>query len=378
MKPAELKDVVDSASASYEHANQLFAPDATGLDRITSELREMVADILQAPADAHVTLTGGGTESNFLAVQAAREWAREVRHVATPNVVVPYTAHPSVDKACFLLGIGVVRIPARGDYRADVDAMSRAVTPDTILIAGSAPSYSHGVVDDIPALAELAAEHDAWMHVDACVGGFLLPFLRDSGRDLPAFDFTVPGVRSISADLHKFGYCPHGVSSLTVRHGEDTRYHTWETVQWPFGHYGRTRFAGSAPAAPIVGAWATMQYLGREGYMRIASTIIRNGEFLQAGVAGIEGIEVLREPEAGIIAFRASDDLSIPALVAAMRARGRSAYWCEQPPALHVLLDPVDQGVLERYLADLAAAVEDVRAGRVTVTNAVATYGSLE
>jgi glutamate/tyrosine decarboxylase-like PLP-dependent enzyme len=193
-------------------------------NRLLAEIEGMVLDILDAPDGAHCCLTTGGTASIILAMKTARDWAAAERPTAgSPEILLPFSAHPAFNKAAAFLGLKVVRVPQGPDWRADIAAMGRAIRPDTIAIVGSAPSWPHGLIDPIPAIAALAREHGLWCHVDACIGGFLLPFYRAAGAPSPPWELAIEG-RSISADLHKFGYTPNGMSSLTLKRGEDRRF----------------------------------------------------------------------------------------------------------------------------------------------------------
>jgi glutamate/tyrosine decarboxylase-like PLP-dependent enzyme len=370
--PPDVFLVARDAFAQFAHMNGGFG-EIPSLTRVNRELRAMVADVLRAPSADGVTITGGGTESNFLAMKTARDWARERGQLTErPNIVVPYTAHPSFDKHADTMGLTVVRVPVAGDFRADPAALAEAVTDDTFMLAGSMPSYSHGVADPIAALAALARERGIWMHVDACVGGFLHPFFRRLGRRLPEFDFTVDGVDSIAADLHKFGYCLNGISTFTLRDEAHREYQRYAMSNWPHGSYVRYTFGGSRSGAPIAAAWAVMQYLGEEGYLDIARRILHVTEQMAAGIRDIPGLELVCEPELGVIAIT-SRELSVPRLAVALRRRGPSTYLNAEPPAIHLLMDPVDDLAVDRYLEKLALASGDVRSGRVT-DQAVAAY----
>ncbi|MGH6718416.1 MAG: pyridoxal phosphate-dependent decarboxylase family protein [Alphaproteobacteria bacterium] len=332
---------------------------------VENDVCAMVQDILEAPEGAATTLTAGGTESNFHAVKTARDWARKTRPGATdPEILLPYTAHPSFDKAAHICGLRTVRVPTRADFRADVAAMARRVNANTVMIVGSAPSYSHGVVDDITDIAALAREHGLWCHVDSCVGGFLIPFLKRLGHPVRNFDFSVPGVRSVSADLHKFGLVlPHGISSFTLSEAADLAFQGFDFANWPYGRYAVTTFAGSRSGHVIAAAWATMRHLGLDGYLKRAEAIVRLGRLLAEGIGRIAGLRVLAPTEAGIFVFT-GDGLDIPALASALEARGYPSSWCKEPPALHLLMYPVeDETIVEEYLVAVAESVAELRAG---------------
>ncbi len=373
--PADLQGVARLAHGAFMHANAFFTTAVPSLARIDAELRAMVGDILRVPAAGAVTPTGGGTESNFLAIKAARDWARANRPgIARPRLVVPLTAHPSFDKAAEVMDLAVTRVGVGADWRADAEQVEAAIDDDVILVAGSAPQYAHGVVDPIAELSAVAAEHGVWMHVDACVGGFLHRWVDEVGPGLPAFDFSVPGVWSVSADLHKFGFCPHGISTLSLRDEALAEFHTYRAgTVWPTGSYSRRGFTGSRPASPVVAAWAVLRFLGADGYREIARGILE----LQAQIVERlpEPLEPVVAPELGVLAVASSAaGVAIPDVAEALTRRGWHPARIAEPEGLHLLLGPVPQTTVDRYLADLEAAVADARTGRVRSLQREATY----
>jgi glutamate/tyrosine decarboxylase-like PLP-dependent enzyme len=362
----EVFQVQKAAAALYAHASQLYAPWVPSLARLETDVQGMVLDLLRAPPGAVCTLSSGGTESNFLAVLTARNWARVHRpEVTAPEIVMPYTAHPTLNKAASYLDVKVIRVPVTADYRADVIAIEQAIGPQTVMIVGSAPPYSHGRIDPVPALGELALRRGLWLHVDACVGGFLAPFMRKLGRSLPEFDLGVPGVTSISADLHKFGYTLLGASTFSLREASLRRYHQFDFSEWPYGPYRSVTFAGTRPSSPIAAAWAVLRLLGEEGYLEIARSILRTSQLLVEGIREIEGLSVLFEPELGVLNV-VSEELDVITVADELTARGWPTARFLEPPALHFLMDRVDdESVIHELLRELAAVVRDVRAGRV-------------
>ena len=332
---------------------------------LIDEVSAMTREILRGPAAAHTTLTSGGTESIFLAVLAARNFARKRRsNLATLNIVIPYSAHPAFDKACHFLGLEVIRTPLEQNGRANIDALREAITDKTVLIAGSAPSFAHGVCDDIPALAAISIEKDVWMHVDACVGGFLLPFLRRIGEPEIPFDFAVDGVRSISADLHKFGYVPRCLSSFTLRDSTDREHHTFTFSNWPCGDYVTEVQAGTRVTSVVASAWVVMKYLGEEGYKELARQLLDAARQYQRGIEAIPGLRLVGKPEAGILVYT-SDTLDIlkiaDNLIAAV---GTPLIVVPEIPGIHMLLQPIQHPKqVEHYLTTLSRVTDSVRRG---------------
>ncbi|HEU5320444.1 MAG TPA: aminotransferase class V-fold PLP-dependent enzyme, partial [Methylomirabilota bacterium] len=319
-------------------------------------------------------MTSGGTESIFLAAHAAREWARRHRpDVAVPEIVAAFSAHPAIDKAAHYLGMRVVRVPTGADFRADTAAMAAAVTPRTVMCYASAPTYSLGVVDPVAALGALAQSRGLWLHVDACVGGILGPFVRELGYPVPAFGLDLPGVASLSADLHKSGYAAKGASVILYRDAEREAAGRYEFSDWPTGLYAVPTFAGTRPGGAIAAAWAVMHFLGAEGYRRIAAVVMEARERLVAGLARIEGLHLWGRPDLWAVAY-GSEDVDIHAVADAMTTRRWSVGRVRTPPGIHLMLTPVHAPIVEAYLADLEAAVAAVRVGAGTASRTPVVY----
>jgi glutamate/tyrosine decarboxylase-like PLP-dependent enzyme len=363
------------AAARFAFSNVFSLPDLPGLARLERELREMVSEVMRVPDGGAVTLTSGGTESNFLAVKAARAKGRE-QGITEPNLVAPFTAHPSFDKAGDELGVAVRRVPVQPSHRADPRGMDAAVDGATIMIVGSAPSYPQGVVDPLDEIAEVAKTRDVWFHVDACVGGFLVPFLIELGEELADFRFDVSAAWSVSADLHKFGYALNGISSLGVRDKTLQELHTYNLPEpgWPFRSYTRVGFAGSRPGGAIASAWTTMQVLGREGYLENARAIRRSGRLIEERVRDIDGLRMMAPPEAGIAAIGVEEGVDPGAISAALLEKGWDIATGLWPPSLHILLDPHPDGLAEWFLADLAEVTATVLSGAASDSRDT-TYG---
>jgi glutamate/tyrosine decarboxylase-like PLP-dependent enzyme len=310
-------------------------------------------------------MTSGGTESILLAVKAAKVRAQRERGVERPNVVLPMSAHAAFDKGCSYFGLEPRRTPVRDDWRADVDAMADAVDDDTVLLVGSAPQYPQGVIDPLPEIAAIAAERGASCHSDACMGGFVLPFLERIGRDVPPWDFRVHGVTSISADLHKYAYVPKGASVLIHRSKDLRRDHTFLFDGWLGGVYGSSGILGTKPGGPIAAAWAALQLLGEDGFCTQVAAAVDARERLVAGVRAIPGLDVVGEPEATMAATWSPDGIvDVFAVGAALDAKGWHLDRQAPPDSLHATCTPIHATIIDEYLADLAAAVAEVGASR--------------
>ena len=345
------------------------------LNRVLAELEGMVLDITGAPEGAHCCLTTGGTESILLAMKTARDWAAaEHPTPGRPEILLPRSAHPAFNKAASFLGLEAVRVAQGPDWRADVAGMARAVTPNTIAIVGSSPSWPHGLIDPIPAIAAIAREHGLWCHVDACIGGFLLPFYRAVNAPVPPWDFAIEGVRSMSADLHKFGFTPTGISSLILRLGEDRRFLRFSFDGWPCGTYATESVIGTRPARIAAAAWATLRRLGRSGYTELARSTLATTQRLVEGLARIGDLQPLAPPQAGILLVT-SPSLDIFAVSAGLKQRGFPHGRVLDPPGRHFAMNPVDDSApVDALLAAFAEAVREVKAGRLKRESSEALY----
>ncbi|MEQ8858902.1 MAG: aminotransferase class V-fold PLP-dependent enzyme [Pseudomonadales bacterium] len=358
-------EVAERAAALYLHENALNTRAFPSLGEIQSEVVGWTADLLNGPAGTSGFLTSGGTESILCGVLAARERGREERGISEGEIVLAESAHAAFHKAAHLFGLTVRKAPVRDDWTADVDAMAREVGPNTVLVVGSAPQYPQGVVDPIPAIAELALSVGANCHVDGCMGGFVLPFAERLGREVPPWDFRVEGVTSISADIHKLGYAPKGVSVILHRTKQLRRYQTFVFDGWLGGFYASPNLQGTRSGLPMAAAWAVIQHLGMEGYLELTRITLGNADRMREGIAAIDGIRVLGDGRFHLIATAADPAVAPPldvfALGDALLARGWFHDRQGPPDTLHSTVSNSNTGVIDQYLADLAACVTEVR-----------------
>ncbi len=340
----------------YSNVNGLIGKLVPSLAKMERDVVDMSLDLFQAPEAAVGYVMSGGTESLFQALYTARELARGLRDVSQPNIIVSRTAHASIEKSAYYLGIEVHRVDELDDRTADVDAMRTAIDDNTILLLASAPAYPHGVFDPIEHIGSLATEKGIPFHVDACVGGFLAPFMRDNGEPIPPFDFAVPGVTSLSADLHKYGYTTKGASVILYRDATLAEHQKIVCDAWPYGPFTVTTLAGSRPAGPIAAAWAVLHHLGREGYQQLAQRIVAANQRLIAGIRSIDGLDHWpNEPELSIWLIT-SETKDIRKIAAAMGSMGWVLFCCDEPSGIHILGDPFPDELIDRFLADLSKA----------------------
>ncbi|NNL66696.1 MAG: aspartate aminotransferase family protein [Myxococcales bacterium] len=353
----EVDALLMEANQLYLYENALNPFRFPSLRQMEVDVVEMTARLLHAPDGFGGCMTSGGTESIIMAVKAARNRAREERGVTSPTLVAPISAHPAFGKAAEYLGLELVQIPLDADYRADLKAAEAAIDERTALVMGSAPNYPFGVVDPIPELAGMAHERGISFHTDSCLGSFLLPFLERLGEPVPPFDFRVPGVTTMSADVHKYGYCTKGAS--TVIHRDDAhlkKYQLFVYDKWPGGLYASFAMAGARPAAPIAAAWAVMRFLGEDGYLKLARRVRDTYQKLREGIAAIPGLVIWGEPVMSVMSF-GSERHDIMAIGDVMDDHGWHLDRQHGPDALHFMVSPEHAEIADAFLADLREAV---------------------
>lgn len=368
--------------ALYAQCNPLHPDVWPSAVKYESEVVHMTAGLLGAGtatrgAGSRIcgTITSGGTESILLAMKAYRDRAHDRHGITAPEIVTPSSAHAAFDKAAEYFGIRRVTVPVGSDLRADVAAMRRAITKNTVALVASAPGFPHGVIDPVPELAQLAQEHRIGLHVDACLGAFVLPFARELGYAVPPFDFAVAGVTSMSADTHKYGYAAKGTSVVLYRDPSLRRYQYFVSTEWPGGLYVSPTLAGSRPGALSAAAWAALVHMGRDGYLDATRRILGAAAQLRAGIERIPGLRVLGDP-LWILAFTA-DGFDIYRVLDAMSHRGWSLNGLQHPACLHlcVTLRHTLPGVVERFLADLAQSADEARTARGSKPGLAPLYG---
>lgn len=357
----EVDEVLRFANEMYMFENALNPLKFPSLATMEKDVVSMTAALLNGPSETRGSMTSGGTESILHAVRVARDRARAERGVTEPAIVIPRSAHPAFAKGAKYFGLDVVHIPLDDDLRADVAAAERLIDDRTALVVGSAPNYPHGVVDPIPELADLASSRGIPFHTDACVGGFLLPFMERAGYDVPPFDFRVRGVSTMSADVHKYGFATKGASVVLHREGGNLRkYQAFMYGDWPGGTYGSLAMAGARPAAPVAAAWAVMNFLGVEGYVRLTKQTIETARRIREGVEHA-GLQIIGDPVASVLAFTGPNIFGVGDQ---MDDRGWHLDRQHDPDALHLMVSPAHHRVVDEFLSDLTDAVASASASR--------------
>jgi len=358
----ESRRLGDEAYEAFRRFNAIFSGLEPAAAQIEDDVMAMCAEIFNGGADGRCNITSGGTESIYCAMLAMREWAKaHLPRIRDPEFVAPYTAHISFSRAAHNFGLKIKRVAVGADLRIQPADLEAAINERTIGLIASAPNWPYGFVDPVPEIAALAARRGLWMHVDACVGGYVLPFAKKAGLRVPDFDLSVPGVCSISADLHKYGYVPKPCSTILWRSEDYQRYHYYVPDDWPDGAYLSQSLMGSRPFAPTAAAWAMLNALGEEGFVAQARAIMATKAALFAGISAIEGLEPWRNDlPLMVISARGID---IAQVVGGMRDRGWVLFGNESPPSIHLTLDPLPSGMVDALVADLRTVVESARAG---------------
>lgn len=372
----DVVEVAKEAHLRFFSTNALYQGYFPGLAQFESEILDFAADLFHGP-DATGSITSGGSESILMAVKSARDRAREVHpQINTPEMVVPASAHPAFWKAANYFGLDVHKIPLDVEHQVDLDRYASAVGENTVLLVGSAPSLTLGMVDPIPTMAQLAAARDINFHVDACVGGWFLPFAEEEGEKFATFDFRVPGVTTISADLHKFGYGAKGASTIMSRDPDIFRHQEFRfgaperNDDW----YVTPSMTGTRPGGPIAAAWAVLRFLGRDGYRRVTRESLEFIRRLQRGIDSIDGLHVMGRPAMTLFAYT-SDSLNMFAVAEGLSERGWLVSRDTWPvPAIRFMQSLGHAPLVDRYLEDLKTVVEMVRSGEIETDDGRADY----
>jgi glutamate/tyrosine decarboxylase-like PLP-dependent enzyme len=352
--------VYDSGLAGLDAlgaAAHALASSANGLDptafpsllRMENEVVATAAKLLNGGAGQ---ITSGGTESCMLAVLAARESRPDI---ARPSIVLPVTAHAAFHKAAHYFQVRTIAVPVGPGFQADPEAMRAAIDDDTVLVVASAPSYAHGVIDPVADIAAAASERGVRCHVDACIGGWVLPYFKRLGVDIPSFDFTVPGVTSISVDLHKYAYCPKGTSVLLHADAGLRRSQYFASAEWPGYTMLNSTMQSTRSGGPIAAAWAVLRHVGDDGYLELAGRTLAAVRELRTGIEEI-GLKILGDPVSTLLAL-SSQDTDLFAAADQMRTRG----WYVQPQFafqnsptnLHLTVTAANRGNEQQFLTDL-------------------------
>jgi len=355
-------DFLKDAYGEYISENFLNPMAFESLKKMEREVVRMSCDLLNGDDKSVGTMTSGGTESILMAVKAAREMARKKKPwILKPELVAPISAHVAFEKACKYFDVKYVPVALDDDFKVNMKALKKAVGRNTILIMGSAPQYPQGIIDPIEEMAEFAKKKKIPFHVDACVGGFMLPWLERMGVDIPPFDFRVDGVTSISADLHKYGFAAKGASVILYRDMKYMKHQFFVSTDWTGGVYASPNMPGTRPGGAIAAAWATLQKFGQDGYMKqFKSTLDVTRKFIE-GIKNIDGLTMCGDPKTTVISFMSDEKgLSAYAVADQMTERGWFFDKMQKPQAMHLTVMPIHATSVDAFLADLAECVQIV------------------
>lgn len=364
----------------YSQTNPLHSDLWPSVTKFEAEIVSMTAHMLGAGStqDKIVgAVSSGGTESILLAMKSYRDRALEEKGITRPEMIFPVTAHAAFEKAAWYFGIKPIKIPIGADFKPDMSKLREAINGNTIVIIGSAPNFPHGLIDPIEEMSELARAHGIGFHTDCCLGGFVLPWAEKLGYDVPKFDFRLPGVTTISADTHKYGYAAKGTSTVLYRGEELRRYQYFTTTDWPGGLYFSPTFAGSRPGALSAACWASMLSMGEEGYLTNTAQILKAAETIKKGISEIPELRIIGNP-LFVIAFESTQEhVDIYRVMDQMSHKHWSINGLHKPSCLHIActLRHAQPGVSERFVADLKECVEWVKANPSSEGGMAPVYG---
>ncbi|EMC95100.1 hypothetical protein BAUCODRAFT_35090 [Baudoinia panamericana UAMH 10762] len=383
----ELSDLQSEAFRKFGVSNPIHPDVFPGVRKMESEIVAMTLALFHGPANGAGVTTSGGSESILMAVLSARQKAWKERGVREPELVLPETAHTAFRKACeyFKIKVHLVPCPAPS-YRVHTPTVSRLINSNTILLVGSAPNFPHGIVDDIPALSRLAQKHKLPLHVDCCLGSFVIPFLEKAGFPAPEFDFRVPGVTSISVDTHKYGFAPKGNSVVLYRSTELRRYQYYVCPDWSGGVYASPNMAGSRPGALIAGCWASLMRMGEDGYLDTCLKIVGARQRVEDAVRENEklkaSLKIIGKPMVSVVAFKAdeaapfADKVDVYDVADGMSGKGWHLNALQDPPAIHVAVTIPIVTVVDELIRDLEVVVQECKGKAVEKKgDAAALYG---
>src|SRR4030043_1614206 len=349
----EAAKLMEEAFMNFAHLNRLSPTSFPSLRRFENEIVSMCANLLHGNENVVGSVTSGGTESIIMTVLVAREMDKNKgRRGYHPELAIPITAHPVFLKACHYMNITPRIIPVREDKRVDVNLFREAINKNTILLVCSAPCFPFGVIDPVTDIARIAVEQKKLFHVDACMGGFMLPFMKETGYPVPDFDFSVPGVTSISLDAHKYGYAMKGASIILYRNPQMRMKQFYIYPDWPGGIFASVALMGTRSGGSVAGAWALINYLGKEGYREIVKQVMETTKKIISGINSIPGLNVISNPDMCLIAFT-SENHDIFVIADMMEEKGWHLDRQQFPDSLHLTISRGNVETVDQFINDL-------------------------
>lgn len=375
---ADLINLMADVYKIASYTNPLHPDVFPGVCKMEAEVVRISCHLFNGNEKSCGTMTTGGTESIILACKAYRDYGREIKGIKKPEMVVPITAHSSFDKAAQYLNIKIRTIPVNPySYTVSITAMEKAINKNTVMLVASTPNFPYGTMDNVEAVSKLGLRYNVPVHVDACLGGFLICFMSDIGYKIPLFDFRLPGVTSISADTHKYGYTPKGSSVILYREKKYRHYQYTITTDWPGGIYGSPTINGSRSGGIIASCWATLMYFGYEGYIKATKKIIQTSRYIEKELREMNGIFIFGTPVSSVIAI-GSNDFHIYRLSEALSAKGWNLNSLQFPSAIHICITYVhtEPGVADQFLCDVKTELENLlKIPDLPVEGKLAMYG---
>ncbi len=357
----EHTEMLKKAYTMFFSKNALSPIAFPSLKKFEIEVISMTVDLFNGDKRCCGSMTSGGTESILMAIKTYRDWAKEkFPRIKEPEMILPSSAHPAFDKGADYFNVKSTRVPVdQSSHQADVKAMENAINENTILLVGSACDFPRGVVDPISELGEIAQEYGIGLHVDGCLGGFMLPFVKKLGYEVPAFDFSVPGVTSISADVHKYGYGAKGASTILYRKERVWKHQFSVYTDWSGGIYISPSMRGTRPGGAIAAAWAAMKHLGMNGYLNLAKIVMDASEKLIKGINQIPKLYIIGKPVMSVFSFT-SDKIDVYYLGDLLDKKGWHLDRIQFPNALHMMVNPHHAEIVDTFLKDLRKTVTEV------------------
>eukprot|EP01138_Halocafeteria_seosinensis_P016061 gb/GECG01016390.1/.p1 GENE.gb/GECG01016390.1/~~gb/GECG01016390.1/.p1 ORF type:complete len:544 (+),score=80.16 gb/GECG01016390.1/:1-1632(+) len=364
------QDLVDIIAQAYHHfclSNPLHPDVFPSTRRMEAEVVAWAAKLFGGDENSCGTMTTGGTESILMACRSYRERASEFKGISCPNMVIPRTAHAAFDKACDYFGIEKRHVDVdQTTFKIDPKKMAKSIDSNTIMIVGSAPAFPQGVMDPIKELSDIALEKNVPLHVDCCLGSFLIPFAKEAGYPVPSFDFTNPGVTSISADTHKYGFAPKGSSVVLYRDTSYRRYQYYVAAEWTGGVYASPTISGSRAGGVIAGTWAAMLSVGQDGYVATAKQILKGAQTIANGIRSMEDVELYGEPDLSVVCFgpsrKSRSPMNIYGISDAMSKKNWNLNLLQYPASIHICVTYANCKMAEQFLEDLRNAIAEVKA----------------
>jgi len=370
--------VAEDAYRRFSGENALSTDAFPSLKMMQSDVLSMVGPWLGADKDSAGFMTSGGTESILMVVKAARDQFAQTDGVTKPNIVLPTSAHAAFEKACHYFGVESRRADVGEDWRADIAAMDRLIDDNTVMLVASAPQYPQGVIDDVTGIAKLAQQHGINCHVDACMGGVTLAYLEKLGQPIPAWNLRVPGVTSISVDLHKYGYTSKGASVVMYRSKSLRAHQGFFTDNWLGGMYASSGMLGTKSGGSIASAWAVLRHLGEDGYTALTQQTRNATVQLADHIVAHPQLALRAYPESTLICFGATDPtlLNVFAVADELRIRGWYVDRQTPPDSLHCTVNAIHHDKIDAFVTDLDASINTVLSTRLS--GDVGSYGNLE